>query len=120
MTKKKKERKNKKLMFPRSLFTVSRTKNIFFHSVFALCGQSGIESMDFTFFLKHSIFFPSCLFSLVFYYLNMFDNEHLYCNNASQQECEQNLVSSKKATYGGISNILFYGSQLIQRLISLS
>ena len=48
MTKKKKDRKKKKLMFPRSLFTVSRTKNIFFHSVFALCGQSGIESKDWT------------------------------------------------------------------------
>ena len=46
-----------------------------------------IERLDFTFFLKHSIFFPSCLFSLVFYYLNIFDNEHLYCSNASQQEC---------------------------------
>lgn len=48
MTKKKKETKKKKLMFPPSLFTVSRTKNIFFHSVFALWGQSGIESKDWT------------------------------------------------------------------------
>ena len=46
-----------------------------------------IERLDFTFFLKHSIFFPSCLFSLVFYYLNIFDDENLYGNNASQQEC---------------------------------
>ena len=40
--------KRKKLMLPRSLFTDARTKNIFFHSVFALCGQSGIESKDWT------------------------------------------------------------------------
>ena len=82
-------RKKKKLMFPRSLFTDARTKNIFFHSVFALCGQSGIESKDWTLHPSWStvFFFPSCLFSLVFYYLNIFDNEHLYCSNGSQQEC---------------------------------
>ena len=56
------ERKKKKLMFPRSLFTVSRTKNIFFHSVFALCGQSGIESKDWTLHSSWSTVFFSFLF----------------------------------------------------------
>ena len=75
--------KKKKLMLPLSLFTDARTK-------LGLCLMRSeryrIERLDFTFFLKHSIFFPSCLFSLVFYYLNIFDNEHLYCSNASQKE----------------------------------
>ena len=55
-------------MLPRSLFTDTRKKNIFFLSVFQLIRSEWyrIERLDFTFFLKHSIFFPSCLFSLVF------------------------------------------------------
>ena len=65
---KKEGKKKKKLMFPRSLFTDTRKKNIFFLSVFQLMRSERyrIERLDFTFFLKHSIFFPSCLFSLVF------------------------------------------------------
>ena len=55
-------------MFPRSLFTDTRKKNIFVLSVFQLIRSERyrIERLDFTFFLKHSIFFPPCLFSLGF------------------------------------------------------
>ena len=85
----KKRKKKEKINVPPSLVTDARTKNIFF--ALGLCLMRSeryrIERLDFIFFLKHSIFFPSCLFSLVFYYLNIFDNEHLYCSNASQQEC---------------------------------
>ena len=31
---------------------------------------------------------------------------------ANKNAIKQNLVSSKKATYGGISNILFYGIEV--------
>ena len=66
--KKKRRKKEKKLMLPRSLFTDTRKKNIYFLSVFQLIRSERyrMERLDFTFFLKHSIFFPSCLFSLVF------------------------------------------------------
>lgn len=89
MTKKKKETKKKKLMFPPlSFYSLPDEKHIFSLGL-CLMGSERyrIQRLDFTFFLKHSFFFRSCLFSLVFYYLNIFDNEHLYCSNGSQQEC---------------------------------
>ena len=34
--------------------------------------------------LALKVFFPSCLFSIICYYLNISDHEHLHCSNEHQ------------------------------------
>ena len=87
--KKKKERKKKKINVPPlSFYRRPDEKHIFSLGLCLMRSERyRIERLDFTFFLKHGIFFPSYLFNVVFYYVNIFDNEHLYCSIASQQEC---------------------------------
>ena len=89
MTTKKKRKNNEKINVPPlSFYRRPDEKHIFSLGLCLMRSERyRIERLDFTFFLKHGIFFPSYLFNLVFYYVNMFDNEHLYCSNASQQEC---------------------------------
>ena len=91
MTKKKKKERKKQEKInvpPLSSYSLPDEKHIFSLGLCLMRSERyRIQRLDFTFFLKHGIFFPSYLFNLVFYYVNIFDNEHLYCSNASQQEC---------------------------------
>ena len=57
-------------------------------------------------------FFPSCLFSIISYYLNTFDHGHLHCSNEHQVGMLTE-ISIIHESHLGISNILDnYGNQV--------
>ena len=62
--------------------------------------------------LALKVFFPSCLFSIISYYLNTFDHEHLHCSNEHQVGMLTE-ISIIHESHLGISNILVnYGNQV--------
>ena len=69
----------------RSLFIDIRTRNIYIFS------RSWHDAVTHWYMLPEAVlalalkaFFPSCLFSIISYYLNTFDHGHLHCSNEHQ------------------------------------